>query len=320
MLNDVTSGALRKRGFGAASRAMRMGGALKGFEFDDEDDADILARIKNRFGRFMNRDRDFIENELTGVEMYAVNPETARFAKCFQNVFDNDGFLSDEDDAAQPDVRTADPGSTTTHENESHRIRKEVMRTVGLSKSNGGSRSWMNQSLEGTPNLSEVKKLRRLKKYAESDKDGNESDRSETMLAENPRPSTNTRTIDDAEDEQTSIESECASQPLIDSSFPSQEPSSRRVDKENVSMNEPWMSGLSSKPKMSFSNLSVNPISKPLVRPVSSSSLGARLKASGLKSTKVDVSSLTWQSGDDVKKFAIGRKQMAGFQVGSKRN
>ncbi len=64
LLNDVTSGALRKRGFGVKSRAARMNGLLD-LDDSDEDEA-ILERIRNRHKRPGGEE----EEDMNGLEKY----------------------------------------------------------------------------------------------------------------------------------------------------------------------------------------------------------------------------------------------------------
>lgn len=64
-----------------AKRAMRDG---RGGDIDesDEDDDAILARIKSRLKKY-GRKVDYDDDEVSGVEKYAANPETNAFSKFY---------------------------------------------------------------------------------------------------------------------------------------------------------------------------------------------------------------------------------------------
>ncbi|KAJ3227801.1 hypothetical protein HK099_000055 [Clydaea vesicula] len=92
IIRDVTSGALRKKGFGVAARANRERSG-NGFELDDsDDDEEMINRIKNKLAKYNKIDKS---DKLTNMERYAINPETASFAEHFSVEFgDMEGYLS----------------------------------------------------------------------------------------------------------------------------------------------------------------------------------------------------------------------------------
>ncbi len=74
MLNDVTSGALRKKGFGVAARMSRLG-LTKGLDYEDSDDDDaILQRIRSRLNQYGKREaeEDFLEG-MEGADIYGIS-------------------------------------------------------------------------------------------------------------------------------------------------------------------------------------------------------------------------------------------------------
>ncbi|KAJ3083961.1 hypothetical protein HK102_000815, partial [Quaeritorhiza haematococci] len=123
LLKDVTSGALRKRGFGVAARASRRETTIgdKGADMlmndDSDDDEAILQRIRSKLRRIakpVKKDEDD-DDEAPALRKLATNPETAAFAKCFDVSLDTQGFLSDsgEDDLDDTikDIRARHPDS-----------------------------------------------------------------------------------------------------------------------------------------------------------------------------------------------------------------
>jgi hypothetical protein len=71
LLNDVTSGALRKKGFGVALRANRYEGASgKGFELEDSDDDEaMIRRLKTRYAKY-HRPTQQEDEDKTALEKY----------------------------------------------------------------------------------------------------------------------------------------------------------------------------------------------------------------------------------------------------------
>ena len=172
LLKDVTSGALRKRGFGVNQRALRLnGGISKGFEFDDEDDTDIIARLKSRYSRYVRNGEgddgdELYGDDMTGAERYVANPETAVFGKCFDRVVQIEGFLSSEDEEKNAGGSGGFKKGADNEGKPSEESKRELRR---LKKSFSGScsagipqgRSWLNKSAEATPNISLLKKQQR---------------------------------------------------------------------------------------------------------------------------------------------------------------
>ncbi|TPX68039.1 hypothetical protein SpCBS45565_g03335 [Spizellomyces sp. 'palustris'] len=111
LLNDVTTGNLRKR----KARRSENGGFL---DDSDEDDELLLARIR---ARGFIEERENLGEEARGLEMYAANPETAAFARCFQSTCAvKEGFLSSDEDP--------EPASLTR---KGHRVRTREKRDRG---------------------------------------------------------------------------------------------------------------------------------------------------------------------------------------------
>ncbi|KXS21849.1 hypothetical protein M427DRAFT_280024 [Gonapodya prolifera JEL478] len=114
LLNDVTSGNLRKR--------RRRGLDGKGFDLSDGSDEDELfggawKKLAEKYAKRRLNDDD-VGDDLTAVEKYAANPETSAFAKVFEwgNRQDED-FIGDNRPTSEMDVpetndAAADPASS----------------------------------------------------------------------------------------------------------------------------------------------------------------------------------------------------------------
>ncbi|KND00246.1 uncharacterized protein SPPG_04577 [Spizellomyces punctatus DAOM BR117] len=117
LLNDVTTGNLRKR----KARRSENGGFL---DDSDEDDELLLARIR---ARGFIEERESLGDEARGLEMYAANPETAAFARCFQSTCAvKEGFLSSDEDP-EPEGKAPAVGLTR----KVHRVRTRDKRDRG---------------------------------------------------------------------------------------------------------------------------------------------------------------------------------------------
>jgi hypothetical protein len=106
LLKDVTSGALRKKGFGVGARAMRDGTDGKGFELgDSDDDEDMIRRIKAKYEKYNRRTKDEME-DASIEQRYAANPETAAFAESLSVGFeDMKDYLEDQEEEGDEERR-----------------------------------------------------------------------------------------------------------------------------------------------------------------------------------------------------------------------
>lgn len=103
----MTSGALRKKGFGVAARAARESG--KGFELvDSDDDEELIRRIKMRYSKYISKNKGGEGTTIS--EKYAANPRTAAFAQAMNIDFDDmGGYLQAEEEENEPEVIVALP-------------------------------------------------------------------------------------------------------------------------------------------------------------------------------------------------------------------
>lgn len=102
ILNDVTSGALRKR---RGKRVDPNGKGLDLYDSDEENDA-LLRQIRKRMGLQQARKNS---SEQGTMQTLADDPKTCAFAKCFDLEIENKkGFLSSEDESAEVEIEIED--------------------------------------------------------------------------------------------------------------------------------------------------------------------------------------------------------------------
>ncbi|KAJ3414765.1 hypothetical protein HDV05_006104 [Chytridiales sp. JEL 0842] len=115
LLNDVTTGNLRKK----ARRGGSKGWALSDSE-DDEEILKALKRARMALGKRM-RGEEGDDEDLSQLEQYASNPQTAAFAKCFGSfVEDDDCMLSSSDEDQVTSIKSLH--ATLTREGSSLRF------------------------------------------------------------------------------------------------------------------------------------------------------------------------------------------------------